>query len=379
MRRIYFDHAATTPLDEEVLGKMLPYFSAEFGNADSQHSFGRAAMRAVDEARDLVASLIRSRPEEVYFTSGGTESDNWAVLSAVRVQAEKGRPRLILSAIEHHAVLSAAERLEREGFPVTRLPVNAEGRVEPESLSEALAPDVGLVALMAANNETGAVQPFRECARLAHENGSLFFCDAVQAAPCMPVDVGDWGADMISFSAHKFYGPKGAGALYVRRGVSLPPLISGGEQERGLRGGTRNVPAIAGLAAAYEKAVRGAKENNARVCAVRDAFLKALFARCPQAVRNGGGELLPSIVNIRFPGADNAAFLSAMDLCGVAVSAGAACAAASVKPSHVLLAMGLTEEEASSCVRFSFGRDNTEEEGRLGARLAAEVYEKIRG
>lgn len=378
-RKIYFDHAATTPLDEGVLEKMLPYFTARFGNADSLHSFGREAMRAVDEARDSLATLVGARPEEIYFTSGGTESDNWAVLGAARAQAKKCRSRVVISAVEHHAVLSAGERLERAGVPVVWLPVNGEGRVELTALREALSPEVGLVAVMAANNETGAVQPFRECAALAHENGSLFFADGVQAAPYMPVDVGDWGADLISLSAHKFYGPKGAGALYIRRGVKAEGLISGGEQERGLRGGTLNVPAIVGLAAAYEKNVRDMQKNNAQILAVRETFERELFARLPDAKRNGGGECLPGILNVSFKGVDNAAFLSVMDLHGVALSAGSACAAASVKPSHVLLAMGLTEEEANSSVRFSFGRDNTEEEAVRGAALAAKAAERLRG
>lgn len=376
---LYFDYAATTPLDGEVLEKMLPLLKENFGNPDSLHAYGRAAMRAVDEARDLFASLIGAKPEEIYFTSGGTEADNWAILCGARAQAKAGKPRVLISAIEHHAALSAAERLEKEGFPVAYLPVNEWGRVEVSALKEALSPDVGLVAVMAANNETGAVQPFRECAHLARENGSLFFTDAVQAAPYMPVDASDWGADMIAFSAHKFFGPKGAGALYIRRGVQIPPLIAGGEQERGLRGGTRNVAAIAGLSAAYRKAAKEREENNAHIRAVSAAFLSELAARCPQAKRNGAGELLPGIVNLTFPDVDNAAFLTAMDLHGAAVSAGAACAASSVRPSHVLLAMGLSEREAGSSVRFSFGRDNTVEEGIAGARLAAEVYEKIRG
>lgn len=378
-RTIYFDHAATTPLDGEVFEKMRPYYTENFGNADSPHSFGRAAMRAVDAARDRVAELVGAKPDEIYFTSGGTESDNWAILGAAYAQRKKGKTRVIVSSIEHHAALSAAERLEKEGFSVAYLPVNARGEAETEALRALLTPETGLVAVMAANNETGVVQPFKALAKLAHENGSLFFTDAVQAAPYLKIDVADWGADMLSFSAHKFYGPKGCGALYVKNGVRPGKLIAGGEQERGMRGGTLNVPSVVGLAAAYEKNVRGMVENNAKIEGLKALFLKKIFSDIEGVKLNGEGTAcLPSIVNLTFEGIDNAAFLYNMDLHGVAVAAGAACASASVKPSHVLTAMGLSEKDARSSVRFSFGRDNTEEEILYGAELAAQIVGKLR-
>lgn len=378
-RTIYFDHAATTPLDGEVFEKMRPYYTENFGNADSPHSFGRAAMRAVDAARDRVAELVGAKPDEIYFTSGGTESDNWAILGAAYAQREKGKTRVVVSSIEHHAALSAAERLEKEGFSVAYLPVNARGEAETEALRALLTPETGLVAVMAANNETGVVQPFKALAKLAHENGSLFFTDAVQAAPYLKIDVADWGADMLSFSAHKFYGPKGCGVLYVKNGVRLGKLIAGGEQERGMRGGTLNVPSVVGLAAAYEKSVRGMVENNAKIEGLKALFLKKIFSDIEGVKLNGEGAVrLPSIVNLTFEGIDNAAFLYNMDLHGVAVAAGSACASASVKPSHVLTAMGLSEKDARSSVRFSFGRDNTEEEILYGAELAAQIVGKLR-
>ena len=378
-RTIYFDHAATTPLDGEVFEKMRPYYTENFGNADSPHSFGRAAMRAVDAARDRVAELVGAKPDEIYFTSGGTESDNWAILGAAYAQRKKGKTRVIVSSIEHHAALSAAERLEKEGFSVAYLPVNARGEAETEGLRALLTPETGLVAVMAANNETGVVQPFKALAKLAHENGSLFFTDAVQAAPYLKIDVADWGADMLSFSAHKFYGPKGCGALYVKNGVRPGKLIAGGEQERGMRGGTLNVPSVVGLAAAYEKNVRGMVENNAKIEGLKALFLKKIFSDIEGVKLNGEGAVrLPSIVNLTFEGIDNAAFLYNMDLHGVAVAAGSACASASVKPSHVLTAMGLSEKDARSSVRFSFGRDNTEEEILYGAELAAQIVGKLR-
>lgn len=378
-RTIYFDHAATTPLDGEVFEKMHPYYTENFGNADSPHSFGRAAMRAVDAARDRVAELVGAKPDEIYFTSGGTESDNWAILGAAYAQRKKGKTRVVVSSIEHHAALSAAERLEKEGFSVAYLPVNARGKAETEALRALLTPETGLVAVMAANNETGVVQPFKALAKLAHENGSLFFTDAVQAAPYLKIDVSDWGADMLSFSAHKFYGPKGCGALYVKNGVRPGKLIAGGEQERGMRGGTLNVPSVVGLAAAYEKNVRGMVENNAKIEGLKALFLKKIFSDIEGVKLNGEGAVrLPSIVNLTFEGIDNAAFLYNMDLHGVAVAAGSACASASVKPSHVLTAMGLSEKDARSSVRFSFGRDNTEEEILYGAELAAQIVGKLR-
>ena len=378
-RTIYFDHAATTPLDGEVFEKMRPYYTENFGNADSPHSFGRAAMRAVDAARDRVAELVGAKPDEIYFTSGGTESDNWAILGAAYAQRKKGKTRVVVSSIEHHAALSAAERLEKEGFSVAYLPVNARGEAETEALRALLTPETGLVAVMAANTETGVVQPFKALAKLAHENGSLFFTDAVQAAPYLKIDVADWGADMLSLSAHKFYGPKGCGALYVKNGVRPGKLIAGGEQERGMRGGTLNVPSVVGLAAAYEKSVRGMVENNAKIEGLKALFLKKIFSDIEGVKLNGEGAVrLPSIVNLTFEGIDNAAFLYNMDLHGVAVAAGSACASASVKPSHVLTAMGLSEKDARSSVRFSFGRDNTEEEILYGAELAAQIVGKLR-
>lgn len=379
-REIYFDHAATTPLDKDVFEIMRPYYTELFGNPDSPHGIGRTAMRAVDEARDKLAALLGAKSSEIYFTSGGTESDNWAVLGGAYAAREKGKTHVILSSVEHHAVLSAGERLEKEGFSVTYLPVNRQGRVEASSLREALTPDTGLVGVMAANNETGVVQPFKELAKLAHENGSLFFTDAVQAAPYLPIDVREWGADMLSFSAHKFYGPKGCGALYVGSGVKIGRLIAGGEQERGLRGGTVNVPAVAGLAAAYEKSARDRAANNEKTGALRDLFLKEIFSGLENVKLNGDAEnSLPGIVNLCFEGIDNAAFLYNMDLRGVAVSAGSACASASVKPSHVLTAMGLSEREARASVRLSFGKDNTAEEVLYGAALTKEIVGALRG
>ncbi len=378
MKRIYFDHAATTPLDQDVLNKMLPYLTECYGNPDSPHGIGRMAMNAVDEARDTIAKLIGAKPNEVYFTSGGTEADNWAVMGGARAQRAKGKTRVVVSAIEHHAVLAAVEELQKEGFSITYLPVNEGGRVALSDIEAALSDDVGVLALMAANNETGVLQPIQEAAELAHQYGCLFFCDAVQAAPYMPLNVRDWDVDMLSFSGHKFYGPKGCGVLYIRSGLKMERLLAGGEQERGLRGGTVNVPSVVGLAAAYAKNVATMYEMNEKITHLRQLFLSEIMPLGGVKVNGDMQYALPSVLNVRFEGVTNEEFLRNMDLKGVCVAAGSACASASVKPSHVLTAMGLTEPEARSSVRFSFGKNNTEEEILQGAAWTKEVVERLR-
>lgn len=378
-QRIYFDNAATTPLDSEVLQKMLPYFTDVFGNADSPHAVGRKAMNAVDCARDEIAALINAKKNEVYFTSGGTEADNWAILGGARAKRAQGKTQIVISAVEHHAVLSAAQQLEKEGFTVDYLPVNEGGRVALNDMERLISDRTALVCLMAANNETGVLQPIAEAEKLAHTYGALFFTDAVQAAPYMPLDVKQINADMLSFSAHKFYGPKGIGVLYIKGGVKVEKLIGGGEQERGLRGGTVNVPSVVGLAAAYQKTRAEMDEANAKIARLRQLFLQEIA--CLDGVsRNGTDEnVLPSVLNLRFAGVENTAFLFNMDLNGVCLAAGSACASASVKPSHVLTAMGLTDGQAKESVRFSFGKNNTEEEVIKGARLTVEIVRKLRG
>lgn len=376
--RIYFDHAATTPLDENVLQKMLPYFTDFFGNADSPHAVGRKAMIAIDTARDTVAALLNAKPNEIYFTSGGTEADNWALYSGAHAQKEQGKNHVIVSAIEHHAVLATAEKLEKEGFLVTYLPVNAGGRVALNALKESITDKTGLIAVMAVNNETGVIQPIVEIAKIAKEQGALFFCDGVQAAPYLKMDVKALGVDMLSLSSHKFYGPKGCGVLYVRGGVKMRGLIVGGEQERGLRGGTTNVPAIVGLAAAYEQNVATMSASNAKIARLNELFLKELSDLEGVEINGEGEERIPSVLNVRFCGVNNADFVYNMDLAGVSVAAGSACASASIKPSHVLLAMGKTDEEAKECVRFSFGKNNTEEEIHRAAALTKELVARLR-
>lgn len=376
--RIYFDHAATTPLDPNVLEKMLPYFTEVFGNADSPHAVGRKSMIAVDTARDTVAELLHAKPNEIFFTSGGTEADNWALIGGAYAQREKGKTHVIVSAIEHHAVLAAAEKLKKDGFDVTYLPVNAGGRVELNDLKAAITDKTGLIAVMAVNNETGVIQPVDEIAKIAKERGALFFCDGVQAAPYMPIDVKELGADMLSISSHKFYGPKGCGVLYIRGGVKIKGLVVGGEQERGLRGGTTNVPSVVGFAEAYKKNVRGMSASNERIADLNALFLRELSDMDGVEINGGEEERIPSVLNVRFHGVNNVDFVYNMDLAGVSLAAGSACASASIKPSHVLLAMGKTDEEAKECVRFSFGKNNTEEEIRRAAALTKEIVTRLR-
>lgn len=375
MERIYLDHAATTPLDKEIFQKTIPYFTDDFGNADSPHAFGRKAMNAVDFARDKTAELLGAKPNEVYFTSGGTESDNWAISGAAYAQRERGKDGILISAIEHHACLAAAEKLRKEGFEITYVSPNAEGRVELSAVRAAFTPKTGLVVCMYVNNETGVEQPVKELAALAHEQGAVFFTDAVQAAPYLPLQVKELGVDMLSISSHKFYGPKGCGVLYIRNGVRVKGLVVGGEQERGLRGGTTNVPCVVGCALAYEKAVREMGENNGKIANLRRVFLEELEGLDGIKIN---GEGVPALLNLQIEGVSNVDLTYALDLQGVCISAGAACASASVKPSHVLLAMGLSERAAKSSVRISFGKDNEEEEVRQAAKILKDIVINLR-
>ena len=377
-KQIYFDHAATTPLDKEVLNKMLPYFTDVYGNADSPHALGRKAMNAVDEARCAFAEEIGAKANEVYFTSGGTESGNWAIRCGAYAKKAEGRTHIAVSAIEHHAVKETAAALEKEGFLVSWIPVNEGGRVEMESVKACINANTGLIAVMAANNETGVLQPIEEIAALAHENGSLFFTDAVQYAPYKAIDVKELGVDFLSVSAHKFYGPKGCGALYIKSGIKVQNLIIGGEQERGLRGGTVNVPSVVGLSEAYKKNKATMSESNEKIKDLRDLFLSQIS--CVEGVFVNGDleNALPSVLNLRIDGVENAAFLYNMDLKGVCLAAGSACASASIKPSHVLTAMGLEEKQAKSSVRISFGKNNTKEEVLRATELFVETIGRLR-
>ena len=378
MQNIYFDHAATTPVDPRVLEKMLPYFTDNFGNPNSQHAFGRRAVTAVDEARDTVAKCIGAKPSEIYFTSGGTESDNWAMRGAAHALANRGK-HLIISAVEHPAMLSAAKELQREGFEATLAPVDGYGTVDLAKLEEAIRPDTVFIGVMAANNEVGTLQPVKEIAALAKARGIAFFTDAVQAAGTLEVNVKELGADMLSLSGHKFYGPKGVGVLYVRSGLKLARLVAGGHQERGMRGGTTNVPGIVGLAEALRLSQEHLHENAAYVAGLRDRFVARVQKEIPFVKYNGHPEnRLPGNANFSFRYIEGESLLFSLDLAGIAVSSGSACSSGSLEPSHVLLAMGVPEGLAHGSIRFSFGRENTAGEVDYAVDRLKEIVVRLR-
>ena len=379
MEHIYFDHAATTPVDERVLQKMLPYFTDNFGNPNSQHWFGRRSVTAVDEARDTVASLIGAKPsEKIYFTSGGTESDHWAIRGAAHARAEKGK-HLIISAVEHPAMITTAKELEKEGFEVSLAPVDEYGAVDVEKLKSLLRPDTIFVGIMTANNEVGTIQPLAEISGLCRERGILFFTDAVQAAGALKIDVNDPAVDLLSFSGHKFYGPKGVGVLYVRSGLKLGKIITGGHQERTMRGGTTNVPAIVGLAEALRLAQEEREKNAAYVSSLRDRFISRVLHEIPYVKLNGHPQnRLPANANFSFRYIEGESLLFSLDLAGIAVSSGSACSSGSLEPSHVLLAMGLPEGLAHGSIRFSFGKDNTPAQIDYAVDKLKEIVVKLR-
>lgn len=378
MRRIYFDHNATTPVDPAVREAMLPYLSEVFGNASSIHSFGQQARAAVERARQSVAALLGARPAEIVFTSGGTEADNLAIFGIV--QAASGpRKHVITTQIEHHAVLNACQALQEQGVAVTFLPVSSAGLVDPDDVRRALRPETVLITIMHANNELGTVQPIAEIARMAAEAGIPFHTDAVQSAGKLPIDVESLGMDLLSLSAHKLYGPKGVGALYIRRGVHLKPLLYGGHHERDRRPGTENVPGIVGLGQAAALAQQRLSEDAVRLAALRDRLERGLLERIPHLRVNGASApRTPNTTNITFSFIEGEALVIALDLKGVACSTGAACSSGAVEPSHVLTAIGLPPEEARASLRFSLGHGNTEADVDYALDVVPDVVEHLR-
>lgn len=374
----YFDHAATTPVDPRVLQKMLPYFTENFGNPNSQHACGRRAAAAVDEARDTVASLIGAKPNEIYFTSGGTESDNWALRGAAHANAERGK-HLIVSAVEHPAMIATARELQKEGFEVTFAAVDEFGKVDLQKLKDSIRPDTTFIGVMTANNEIGTIQPIAEISALARERGITFFTDAVQAAGALKLNVKEPTVDMLSFSGHKFYGPKGVGVLYIRSGVRVGKIITGGHQERSMRGGTTNVPGIVGLAEAFRLANEEMAQNNAHVSAIRDRFIARVLREIPYVKLNGHPkDRLPNNANFSFRYIEGESLLFSLDLAGIAVSSGSACSSGSLEPSHVLLATGLPEGLAHGSIRFSFGKENTAEQIDIAVEQLKEIVVRLR-
>jgi cysteine desulfurase len=376
VRRIYLDHNATTPLDPEVLQAMTAVLASEFGNPSSLHWFGQKARAALDVARAQVAALLGATASEIVFTGSGTEADNMA-LRGVAGTSREPRRAILYTAIEHHAVVNTAKALAEEGVPTEAVRVGADGIVDLEDLDRRLGPGTALVSIMLANNETGLVQPVAEVARRARAAGALVHCDAVQAAGKIPIDVRTLDVDLLTVSAHKFYGPKGAGALYVKRGTRLSALLRGGAQEKNRRAGTENVAAIVGMGAAAARAGAALASEAARETGLRDALEAALLA-IPGTSRNGTGPRVPNTVNVSFEGIEAESLLMALDLAGVAVSTGAACAAGAIEPSHVLRAMALPMARIEGSIRLSIGRGTTEEDVREAAGRIAEAVAKQR-
>ena len=378
--RIYFDYNATTPLAPEVADATTRALRDQFGNASSVHHFGQQAKAAMDEARSAVAALINGDPSEIVFTSGGTESDNFAIRGAADAVEPTGRRHLIASAIEHEAVLNTLKALGRHGWRVTLLPVDQSGIVSPDRLRERITDDTALVSVMHANNEIGTVQPVAELAAIAHERGALMHTDAVQSAGKIPVDGRALGVDLLSLSAHKFNGPKGAAALWIRRGTRMQPILQGGKQERSRRAGTENVPALVGFGVAARVAAAKMSAEAARVGALRDRLEEGILRSVGGTTVNGApSSRVPNTTNISFDRVEAESLLIALDLAGVAVSTGSACSSGTLEPSHVLRAMGFSGHRAQNSLRFSLGMFSTAEEVDRVVSLLPAIVEKLRG
>lgn len=378
MRRVYLDHSATTPVRPEVLEAMLPYFKEKFGNPSSIHAWGREIRSDVEAAREKVASLIGAEAREIVFTAGGSESDNTAIFGAA-LAAKPGRRHVVTSAVEHHAVLDTVKALKARGYDVTFVPVDEHGMVHPEAVREAVRDDTFLVSIMHANNEVGTIMPIKEIAEIAHERGALMHTDAVQTVGHIPFNVQELGVDLASMSAHKFYGPKGVGVLYIRKGVKLEPLIYGGGQERKRRAGTENVAGIVGLATALELAVAEMPEESERLAALRDRLIEGIRSKVDHVKLNGHPTMrLPGHVNMSFKFVEGEALLLNLDLKGIAASSGSACTSGSLEPSHVLLAMGIPHEVAHGSVRMTMGRATEAEDVDYVLEVLPPIVEKLR-
>jgi len=360
--RIYLDNAATTPVDKRVLEAMLPYYSDVFGNPSSLHSHGQEAKKAIEEAREKVAKALGADSEEIYFTSGGSESDNWALKGVAYALKEKGN-HIITTEIEHHAVLHTCRYLEKEGFKVTYLPVDEYGLVKPEDLKKAITDKTILVSIMFANNEIGTIEPVDELVKIAHEKNVYFHTDAVQAVGNVPIDVKKLDVDLLSLSAHKIYGPKGVGALYIKKGVKIHSLIQGGTQEKNRRAGTENVPGIVGLGEAIELITKNLDSHINKLTFLRDKLINGILEKIPYTRLNGHPtKRLPGNVNVSFEFIDGESLILNLDMAGICASSGSACTSGSLEPSHVLLAIGLSKELARGSLRLTIGKDNTEED-----------------
>lgn len=378
MKRIYMDYAATTPTSPEVLDAMRPFMLESFGNPSSVHLFGREAKVALDDARERVAALLSATPEEIVFTSGGSESTNLAIKGCAEANARKGR-HVITSSIEHHACLDAVKHLGRNGFETTYLPVDGDGIIDLNALRDAIRDDTILVSIIHANNEVGTIQPVEEIIEIAHERGAIVHLDSIQAVGAIPVCASELGADLISMSAHKFYGPKGIGALYVKKGVKVVPLIHGGPHERKRRAGTQNVAGAVGMAKALELAVEHVDDEVARLTKLRDRMIDAILTQIDHVRLNGHRtRRLPNNVNVSIEYVEGEAMLLNLDVKGIAVSSGSACSSGSLSPSHVLMAMGVPSEIAHGSLRFSMGKGTTEADVDHVVRTLVDIVAKLR-
>lgn len=377
-RVVYMDHAATTSIRPEVFAAMRPYFSGQFGNPSSFYRFSQKSRKSVEEARAQVAVAIGANPNEIYFTSGGTEADNWAIGGVAAALRERGN-HIITSSIEHPAVLHPCRALEKQGYRVTYIGVDEFGRVDPGDVEDSITDQTILVSIMAANNEIGTLQPIEEIGRVAHGHDILFHTDAVQAIGAIPIDVDEMGVDLLSLSAHKFYGPKGVGALYIRRGTRIESLIRGGGQERGRRSGTENVPGIVGLGCAIELATAEIEERDLRMSGMRDRLIRGILSSISDTRLNGHPkDRLPNNANLSFRYVEGESILLLLDAHGICASTGSACSSASLEPSHVLLAIGLSHEEAHGSLRLTLGDANTEEDIEHVLSVLPDVIERLR-
>ena len=376
--QVYADNAATAPISEHALAEMIKYYGMEYQNPSSLHTYGQAAADALSDARARMAKCLGCDEKGIFFTSGGSEADNQAIISAARLGAKKGKKHIISTAIEHHAVLHTLEALEKQGYEITLLPVSREGLVTADQVREAIRPDTCLVTVMFANNEIGTIQPISEIGAVCRENKVIFHTDAVQAVGHVEVNIDEMNIDMLSLAAHKFHGPKGVGALYCKRGIFLEPLIVGGAQEKGKRAGTENLPAIMGMAAAIEDAVASLSEYQRRVSAIRDKVIAEL-SKIPYSFLNGSKDKrLPNNINMCFEGIEGESLLLMLDMYGIAASSGSACTSGSLDPSHVLLAIGLPHEIAHGSLRLSFSELTTEEEADYIIEKVPGVVAKLR-
>ncbi len=375
---IYFDHGATTPTRPEVVAKMLPYFGQFYGNASGVYRLARESRRAVEEARGIVAKAIGAGEKEIYFTAGGSESDNWAIKGVAYANKQKGN-HIITTKIEHHAVLHTCKALEKEGFEVTYLDVDAYGKISLDELEKAITDKTILITIMFANNEIGTIEPVAEIGAIAHKHGVYFHCDAVQAVGHVPIDVEKMQIDMLSMSAHKFSGPKGIGALYIRKGVRLNNLIEGGAQERNKRAGTENVPAIVGMAEALRLAVEEMDAHTQQLIRMRDRIIHEILENIPYVRLNGHPtDRLPGNVNLSFEYIEGESLLLSLDLKGIAASSGSACTSGSLDPSHVLLAIGLSHEIAHGSLRITLGYENTDDDIDYLFSVLPEIVNRLR-